>query len=242
MLQGILEQSADPIYPIGMRYAEADRVYRYCKASANGCAQPYWGAQDPHTYKSDGSKDCIEGVTVGAKVIGDTTLVVADTVAAHVADFFKGGWAVLTVGSTIQMHQIKSNTAAGTTVTLTLEKALAIDVAAGSQIQVFPSIYSSVERILGGGDTKGVTVCVPNIIVTGSYYFWGQTWGFCYGIPSEAFPRGSYENRLVFNYDGSIKLATSGANLEHQTAGHRLFNYEDDPTGALVLYMLQISP
>ena len=240
--QEIYEESETKKYWLGTRRVVDERVYHYCKASANGCAQPYWGAQDSHKYKSDDTEDCIEGVTVGDKEIGDLTLVTLDTNAAHVADFFEGGWAVVTVVSTIQMLRIRSSTAGGTSVTLTLWDPLSMDVAEGSQLQVFPSIYSSVERVLGGGDTKGVTVCVPNIIVTASYYFWGQTWGHCYGIPSEAFPRGSYEQDLVFNYDGSVKLRTDGVNLIHQTAGYRLFNYVDDPTGALVFYMLKLVP
>ena len=240
--QHIYELSATQKYRVGTRRVQDERTYHYCHASANGCAQPYWGAQDSQKYKSDDTEDCIEGVTVAEGSIGDLTLAVLDTNAAHVADFFAGGWAVLTVGSTIQMLRIRSNTAGGTSVTLTFWDPLAITVALGSQIQVFPSYYRQVERILGGGDPAGVTVCVPNMIVPASNYFWGQTWGPCYGIPSEAFPRGSYEQDLVFNHDGSIKLRTDGANLIHQRAGYRLFNYVDDPTGALVYYMLQLAP
>lgn len=227
--------------PIGTFGVTADhRAFVRCKATANGCAQPYWGAQDSHKYKADDSEDCIEGVTITARAAGDQLLDVLDATAAHIEDFFEDGWAVLTVGSTIQMCRIASNTAAGTSVTLTLHEKLAIAVALGSQIQVFPSAYSAVERVLGGGDTKGVTVCVPINIVPASNYFWGQVAGQCYGIPSATFPRGSYEHRLIFSYDGSVTLMTDGANLIHQQAGYRFVNYVDDPTGALIFYMLQL--
>lgn len=240
--QETYEQSETQKYRVGTRRVQDDRTYHYCQASSLGCAQPFWGAQDSQKYETDDTEDCIEGVTVAAGAAADLTLAVLDTNSAHIADFFAGGYAILTVGSTIRMLRIRSNTAGGTSVTLTFWDPLGMVVALGSQIQVFPSFYSSVERVLGGGDTKGVTVCVPTIIITASYYFWGQTWGPCYGIPSEAFPRGTYEQDLVFNYDGSVKLRTDGANLIHQRAGYRLFNYVDDPTGALVYYMLQLAP
>ena len=52
MLQGILEQSAVQNYPLGMRIAVDDRVFRYCRAieaigSCKGAysdAQEYWEA------------------------------------------------------------------------------------------------------------------------------------------------------------------------------------------------------
>lgn len=215
---------------------EDGRVFRYCKASANGCEQAYWGAQDSHSWKSDESEDTIAGSTVGDKVIGDTKLVVLDDNGDHVADFFQDGWVALIVGSAFAVYTIKSSTAGGTSVTLTLNTPLAIDVAAGSTIAVYPSSFSAVERVLGGGSTTKTTVCVPVIAITGSNYFWGQTEGPCLGIPSEDFPDGSYEQNLVFNYEGSVKLAADDG---QQRAGYRLFDYTDT-TGACLHYMLQL--
>ena len=83
---------------------------------------------------------------------------------------------------------------------------------------------------------------MPIMPVTASYYFWGQTWGPCYGIPSEAFPRGQYEMDLVFSGDGSIKLRPDwSANNINQHAGYRLAYYVDDPTGALILFQLELA-
>lgn len=218
------------------------RTFHYCKAAPNGCAQPYWGAQNNHDFNTDGTEDCISGTTVGAKTIGERTLVITGTIGAPAADFFKDGLAVVAVVSTIQMYRIKSSTAAAASVTLTLRDALAIAIPAGSVIIVYPSIYSKVERVLGGGDGRRATVCVPIITVTGNYHFWGQTYGPCYGIPSEAFPKGTYEQRLVFNHDGSIMLPKAvAANLVQQSAGYRLTNYLVDEPGALLYYMLQLA-
>jgi len=246
MKQGIYVQSELAKYPIGLRYKEPGpmgRTFHYCKAAPLGCAQPYWGAQNNHDFNTDGTEDCISGTTVGAKTIGERTLVITGTIGAPVADFFKNGLAVVTVVSTLQMYRIKSSTAAGSSVTLTLYDSLAIAIPEGSVIVVYPNIYSKVERVLGGGDAKRTTVCVPNIIVTGNYYFWGQTYGPCYGIPSEAFPSGSYDQSLVFSHDGSVKLVEAHTtNMHHQLAGYRLVNYKADEPGALVFYMLQLAP
>lgn len=233
------------LHRLGQRgYTEDGRVFRYCKASANGCAQPLWGAQDSHKYDTAEAYDCLEATTAAAAEDGDFTLTAVDTNTAHVADWFAEGYAALTVGSTAWLQRIKANTVghATTAVIFTFYNPLPQDVASGSQIQVFPSIYSAVERVLGGGDGAKVTVCMPVVPVTASYYFWGQTWGPAYGVPSATFPRGSYESRLIFSYDGSVTLMTDGANLIHQRAGYRLFHYSEDPTGALIFFQLELAP
>lgn len=86
-------------------------------------------------------------------------------------------------------------------------------------------------------------VCMAPVAVAIDYYFWGQTWGACMGIPCATFPRGNYEHRLVFAHDGGLYLESAvSANNCHQRAGHRLFNYTEDPTGYLLLFMLELDP
>jgi len=245
--QDIEEESVTKNYRIGTRRVQDERTFHYMRADATyGVTAPFWAGANTRKYKVDDSEDTIEGVTVAAGGATDLTLSVLDTNSAHVADFFEGGWAILTVGSIIRMLRIRSSTAGGTSVTLTFWEPLGMVVALGSQIQVFPSIYSAVASShpgSGWNDGKSVKVCMPIMPVTVSYYFWGQTWGPCYGIPSEAFPRGQYEMDLVFSGDGSIKLRPDwSANNINQHAGYRLSYYVDDPTGALILFQLEIAP
>ncbi len=238
-------------YRIGTRRVQDERTFRYCKADATyGVTYPFWACCDSHQYQTTDMQDCIEGVTIGAGVATDLTLTTLDSNTAHIADFFENGWAVLTVGSIIRMIRIRSSTAqtAATAgqVVLTLWEPLGMVVAEGSQLQVFPSIYSAVASCKAGSginDTLTVKVCMPIMPVAAEYYFWGQTWGPCYGIPSVTFPRGTYEMDMIFNSDGSVQCRTVwGANLIHQHAGYRLMYYVDDPTGALILFQLELNP
>ena len=239
-----------PNYRIGTRRVQDDRVFHYMRADATyGVTSPFWAGCCIHKYKVDDSEDTIEGQTVGVGVAADLTLTTLDG-GDHAADFFEGGWAVLTVGAIIRMLRIRSSTATATapagSVTLTLWDPLAMAVAEGSQLQVFPSPYSAVASShpgTGFNDAKTVKVCMPIIPVTVLHYFWGQTWGPCYGIPGGAFPRGEYELDMVFASDGSVlPRPAGGANMAHQHAGYRLQYYVDDPTGALMLFQLEITP
>ena len=245
--QDIEDESVTKNYHIGTRRVQDERTFHYMRADATyGVTAPFWAGADTHKYKVDDSEDTIEGVTIAGGVATDYTLSVLDTNAAHTADFFEGGWCFLTVGSIIRQLRIRSNTAGGTSVTLTFWEPLGMVVTLGSQIQVFPSRYSAVASShpgSGWNDGKSVKVCMPTMPVTVSYYFWGQTWGPCYGIPSEAFPRGQYEMDLVFSGDGSIKLRPlRSANNINQHAGYRLSYYVDDPTGALIIFQLELAP
>jgi len=235
---------------LGQRgFTEDGRVFRYMRADPTyGITYPYWAAADSHKYDTSEAYDCLEATTSTAKVIGDFTLDAVDTNTDHVADWFAEGYAFLTVGSIIYQARIRKNTAghATTAVVFSLYNPLPLAVAAGSQIQVFPSIYSAVvscHPASGGNDGQKVKVCMPIVPVTKSYYFWGQTWGPCMGIPSEAFPRGTYEADLVFSSDGSVKLrADWSANNINQHAGYRIPHYTEDPTGALIYFQLEIAP
>lgn len=243
--QDIYEQSLTQNYHIGTRRVQDERVFRYCKASTLGCQRTYLGAQSTHIFKNDGTKDYWEGTVSGAQDAGSYTVVILDTNSNHIADFFAGGWFyVRSSSAAMQWYRIRKSTAGGTSVTLTLWDPLVYATANGVACMLVPSIYSSVERVHGGGSPTAATVCMPIIVVTASWYFWGQTWGPCGGTPSEAVPgTGSYERTLVFNYDGSIKLISApAAGLYHQIAGYLLINPQDNPTAAPVFFMLTISP
>jgi len=246
MKQGIHEQSALPQYPIGLRVALDERVFRYCKADPTyGIEKAYYGAQDLNVYKADGSEDCWDGTVSGAHVAGSRTLFTLDTNTRHVADWFAGGWVWLYDTDWIpRWYRIKSSTAGGTNVTLTLYDPLVSAVADGMSLTVYRSIYSRVQRRLASGSYNAATVCVSPIRVTASYYFWGQTWGPCVGAPNIEVPGvNNNERNLVFNFDGSLRLQISPAAGEYsQLAGFNLLNPIDVQTDAWFPYMLQLAP
>lgn len=234
-------------FRIGTRgITEDGRVFRYCRASSNGISRPFWGGQCGFKYDTAETYDCLESTTSTAKVAGDFELTAVDTNTDHVADWFAEGYAALTVGSIIQLYRIRKNTVghATTAVVFTLYDPLPIDVASGSQIQVFPSIYGSINTHHGlTGATERIFVCMPISTVTASYYFWGQTWGPCYGIPTATFSRTGYSHELFFSNDGGVQFrAASADGVRAQRAGHRLFDYQEDPTGVLIFFMLELQP
>lgn len=227
---------------------EDNRVFYYMKADATyGVTNPYWTCCDSHSYKADDSEDCLEGSVVTAAVAGGFTLDSLDTTSAHVADFFADGYAALTIGSKIRLYRVKSNTAAGTSTTLTLYAPLKYTCASSGTIMIVPNIYSDVSRVHGGGDTKAATVCVANFApITAAYYFWGQTWGPCMGTMSDApgsTGDGTYEDRLVFSYDGSVKLEPAATtDTYNQRAGTNMMYMTDTQLNYLIFYNLEISP
>jgi len=235
------------LHRIGQRGATEDgRVFRYCRCDDTyEVDYPSWAACCTYSYNTTDLEDCVEGSVVTAAVIGGYTLDTLDS-GTHGADFFAEGYAALTVGSVFFLMRIKANTAAGASTTLTLYDPLPIDVAAASQIQIFPSVYASVasaKNIQGLNDPVKPKVCVPLVAVADEKYFWGQTWGPCYGVPSETFPRGTNMHDLQFNSDGSVTLQKARTTESYyQRAGYRLFDYTADPTGALILYQLELAP
>lgn len=201
------------------------RVYHYCKATANGCERPYWGAQSRCAYNEGSSDDSYEGNSSAAVTLHDKTVTIADTNSNHIADFFEGGYAILFYAVNTRMCHILKNTAGGTSMVLTLAgKGIPETKTTAVFMTIHPSPYSQVERVHGGGSAQAATVCVPNTVIAASRYFWGQTWGPCYCTPQgAAMGNASYARMVTFNYDGSINIiAAHSATSAHQIAGYLL--------------------
>jgi hypothetical protein len=221
-----LETHSSKLHAFGTRgITEDGRVYRYCKATANTIARPYWGAQSRCYYAEGTADDCYEGDSSAAVTVGDMTVTIADTNSDHVADWYADGYAVLFYAVNTRMVHILSSTAAGTTSTLSLAGGGIPETKTSAVFMtVHPSPYSQVERVHGGGSAQAATVCVPNTTVAASQYFWGQTWGPCYCTPqASALGNASYARLVTFNYDGSINIiAAHSATSAHQIAGYLL--------------------
>lgn len=233
--QGIREISALQKYPIGMRYAEGDRVFRYCKADS--ALTEKRGAANGDTLH--------ETTTAVVASAGDQDLTVAIVAGeSYVKDQFKDGyinvWAPMAEPNQPCL-KIKGNEADdGTNVVIHLEEPLYYDVALGTAVDLHENIYHSVLSKAGGTPFTSV-VCVPLVPVTINYFFWGQVWGPCVGIAHAGGGLGAVANerKVMFAADGSIGVTADVEGVDNQNAG---FLLADSTLGDDIFYMLQLSP
>jgi hypothetical protein len=233
MLQGILEQSAVQKYPIGFRHADGDRVFHYSKAGGDLTAMKA-GHQGHVAFEGN-----TRAVVYAA---GTYEVAILDGDASHGVDYYKNGyiWIMDLVTGIFRMHKIKSSTASNSTyVTLTLYEALTHEVGASTWTTAWPCIYSNV---LPDASTKMSNVCVPLIPVTSSYYFWGQTWGPCFGTAFNVVPGLNDNQREVyFNIDGAL-MAGDDLSLDTTVRQRAGFILTNTTPGGDQFYMLQLAP
>ncbi len=231
MLQGILEQSAVQKYPLGMRYTEGDRVFRYCKAG--GALTAMKAGHQGHVATEVYTK----AVEYAA---GSYQVAILDTDGGHGVDYYKDGYIWIMVAGNYRMYKIKSSTASdGVSVTLTLYEALVVTVPASTWTTAWPNIYSNV---VGDASTKMSNVCVPLIDVDSGKYFWGQTWGPCFGTAFNVVPGVNDNQREVyFNIDGAL-MAGDDLSLDTTVRQRAGFIITNTTPGGDQFYMLQLAP
>jgi len=236
MKQGIYEQSELAKYPIGLRYREPGpmgRTFHYHKANASGITKVLIGVAN--------NNGLHEGDSYGAVTAGGKTITVVD--ATGTLNQYKDG--ILTIFTThTQILRIKSNTStSGGYVTLTLKDPLLYDVASGTFCGWYPNIYGNVFTPWQAGTGFYPFVSVSLIIVTANYHFWGQTYGFCHGVPNtDPFGTSTNERDLYFHIDGSLMLASQATvgTISKQRAGYLLPFTSTE--GGDQAYMLQLAP
>jgi len=231
--QSVYAQSVTQNFPIGTRLQIDDRVFRYCQAKGTTAVAMKAG--------HNGTADL--GVNTYAEIyaIGETELRVEDT-NTRAVNYYKDGyvWIMDLVSGVYQMHKIKSSevaAAADDHVHIVLYEGISIAVPASTFVSIWPNPYSN---ILFTTSAYSSMVCVPLIPVTTDYYFWGQTWGPCFGTAMSAIPGAASADRAVyFNSDGAL---INGASLT--TNGAQLAGYVITMTsgGGDQFYMLQITP
>lgn len=234
--QDIHEQSTVQNYDIGTRLVMDDRVFRYCKAGGNLTAMKAGHCGNLPTECNTAAVEYKEG-TYEVTIL-DTTV--------RVADYYKEGYIWLMVAGAYELYRIKSSAVgAGVSVKLTLYQALLADVPASTWGTTWPNVYSDIEGVTSGFKSN---VVVALRAVTSGNYFWGQTWGPCFGTVFNEVPgRASGDRELYFNTDGALKasvdVAPESTNPIPQRAGFLITN--TSPGGAGYgdqLYMLQLSP
>jgi len=231
--QSPYEQSATQNFPIGTRLQLGDRVFHYCQAKGTTAVAMKAG--------HNGTADCGVNTAAVAYPAGTTTLIILDT-NTRAANYYQNGylWVMDLVSGIYQMYKIKSSLAAlaaDNQVTLTLYDPIPNAIPASTWVTAWPNPYSN---ILFTTDGHSSMVCVPLIPVTTDYYFWGQTWGPCFGTAMSALPGAASGDRdIYFNSDGALvngaSLTTNGA----QRAGYLITMTSG---GGDQFYMLQLAP
>ena len=235
-LQDIHDQSLVQNYDIGTRLVMDDRVFRYCKAGGNLTAMMAGHCGNLPT----------ECNTAAVEYKAGTYYVTILDTTERVVDYYKEGYIWLMVSGAFELYRIKNSAiGAGVSVKLTLYQALKADVPASTWGTTWPNVYANILGTVSGFMSN---VVVALRAVTSGRYFWGQTWGPCFGtVVNEVPGRASGDRELYFNIDGALlsskDVAPESTNVIPQRAGFLITN--TTPGGAGYgdqLYMLQLSP
>lgn len=234
--QSPYEQSAVQHFPIGTRLQLHDRTFYYCKAAGTTAVAMKAG----HNSISDlgVNTDAVE-YAAGVKEI-----VVLDT-NTRAANYYQNGyvWVMNLTSGVYQMLKIKSSDAAAAAdnkVTIQLYDPLPFTIPASTFVTIWPNPFSAITFTTTGYQSM---VCVPLIPVTTDYYFWGQTWGPCFGTAMSSVPGATSGNRdLYFNTDGAL-IAGEDTVLETSVPQRAGFLITATSSGSGdQFYMLQITP
>lgn len=172
--QALNAQSSTKRETIGtIRFDHLGNAYRY--ALAGGAL-----VQGKMTRSADIAAGVMNEACANSHAIGDT--VISETITAGVAyaeNYFEGGtFQVNDATGEGQSYTIVASTAvtaAGTAITLTLDRPLTVAlVATTSEFTIARNPWNGVTHVAGG---KGTPTGIPLISVTSAYYCWLQTKG-----------------------------------------------------------------
>jgi hypothetical protein len=228
----VYDDSTTQLYDLGTRLSVDERVYRYSRAG--GALQRWDGASNNDAWSLTN-----EAPNQSA-AIGATSIQVVNTTGT--ADQFKGGWVAIFTNR-LQVRRILGNDASdGTDILLYLDGGLeAAIVADTTWVTGYPSIYYDTRQI---STEFASVVCVPNAVIASGSYYWGQTWGPCYGRVIGTVPGvTSFDREVYFGGNGSLYghiEAEAAAAGGYQRAGYLL--PKTSGGGGDQLYMLQLAP
>lgn len=257
-LQDLHEQSVTQKYSIGARLVVDDRVFRYCQAKT--ALDAFLGGK-ADVWPREGEGDAV------AYEVGDTVVSIPmndngdDYALETVVNYWNEGyyWSGVATPTVGFMHRIKSSAvaAAGTTsitggyVQATLYEPLRYAIPASRWQTSWVNPYKTCSHSHSG---KMSVICQPLINVTIAYYFWGQTWGPCFGqLNSDAIGRTSNDRMVYYMSDGSlgagVTVGYTTGSAHNQCAGFVISNTaawvnagDVAESGGDQFYMLQLSP
>ena len=232
-IQDIHEESVVQNYDIGTRLVMDDRVFRYCYAKGalnafkGGASDvmPREGAGDGVAYEVGATE-----VTIPMNAEGD------DFVIEQVKDYWAEGyyWSGVSTPTIGMMHRIKSSAVATTIgrittlttdegfVTATLYEPLKYRIPASTWQTSWANPYKTVKAKANGRQS---IICQPLRNITAERYFWGQTWGPCFGQQhSTKLGLANGDRMCYYKSDGSLASSkdvtyTTGS-VHEQLAGY----------------------
>jgi len=249
-------------YPLGTKFVNGDRVYRYCYAS--GTVNTEWGCYKPKATNTNAVAPtqataaaqalAYPGETLAAGAVGssyvsvtiDTEIGVLTTGVLS-ANELAGGYVVIGNGSAQhpQMRYIVSHPAlatAGGTLTIKLDMPLlTVVTAATTNIELMECPFYCVKADGSGGDYV-TFIGIPAVDTSSGYYFWVQTWGVCWITSNSATCDSVRDRTIVFVGNGSVE-SSNDETLESgfQIAGIALDQSSSGSANAPMVY-LQIMP
>ncbi len=223
----LVSATKDPKFEVGRRIVlPDDREFRYCLAAGTSLA--HRGAINSSIIPGD-TGDGYEGAAGYATAKGENVLQISDTAAAHVADYYRGGWIVIfNASSEFQVSRILSNTASDeTSLKITISDNLKVALTAtGVGVTLYRNPYIAIKSGMAQLSDFESFVVVPMANIASGEYFWGQvsgpTWVTAHG---GTWPGSSACLRDVyFHIDGTIDPATirDVGTLSPQRAGYLL--------------------
>jgi len=237
--QAVNEQSLVQKYPIGMKYESWGKIWRYCRAyeaitpGKRGCpnmAPASWTAG----VMSMGSDS-----TTVTGTVGDNRVLIftgGDYDIAHAIDFFQGGILCIYPAAGVAIHQYRIigsdlSFTADTYMYIYIDPPLAV-TEVSTPCDVMSNPYNNVGAPASVGTGRSV-VCVPEILVTSGYFFWGQTKGPCWVTPNAEWTTAA-TREAEWHTDGTIKAA---AGVALQRAGYILHGNAADADAYLMLML-----
>lgn len=264
-IQDVHEESKVQNYDIGTRMVMDDRVFRYSYAKKalvafKGAAadiMPREGAGDAVAYEVGETE-----VAIPMNAQGDDFLI------EQVKDYWAEGyyWSGVSTPIIGMMHRIKSSKAASVVgqktelttnegyVKATLYEPIRYRIPESTWQTSWVNPYKAcVQKIEADGQRRSIIV-QPLRDVQATYYFWGQTWGPCFGQRHGDHIGRTDKDRTLFYHTNGAVMAGSSINFSSgqplpQIAGFlisctRAWTSEDgtDEDGGDQFYMLQLSP
>lgn len=228
----VYDDSTTQDYPLGTRLAVDERVFRYCRAGAalnrhdGACNNDSWTLTNEEPNQ--------------AAAIGATSIQVVNT--AGTANQYQNGWVAIFTNRLQVRHILRNDASDGTDILLYLDGGLETAIVADTTwVTGYPSIYFDTRQI---STAFASVMCVPVCEVASGSYYWGQTWGPCYGRVIGTVPGvTSVDREIYFGGNGSLYghiEAEAAAAGGYQRAGHLL--PRTSAGGGDQLYMLQLAP
>ncbi len=219
-------------YKLGTRLAVDSRVFHYSRAGGALNRHDGAGNNDSWSLTNEAPNQ--------SAAAGATTIQVVNTSAT--ANQYQGGWIAVFTGRLQVRHILRNDASDGTDTTLYIDGGLEEAITADSTwVTGYPSIYYDTRQASLEFTT---IVCVPVCVVASGSYYWGQTWGPCYGRVIGTVPGVTTADReIYFGGNGSLyghieaEAATAGG---YQRAGYLL--PKTTSGGGDQLYMLQLVP